>query len=81
MTMAVDLDVLNIDSGYNTSKINTNQQAVKTSLSDALSRSGVSPNQMETSFDMNDNDIQNVNRIDVQSLYINGVNILDLING
>lgn len=71
--MAVDLNLETISSGYNTSKINSNFQAIDVALQDAVSRSGQAPNQMDADFDMNGNDILNVDNIDVNTLTIDGV--------
>lgn len=49
-----------ITSGYNVDKINVNFENLKVSLQDALSRTGESPNQMETDLDMNGNNILNL---------------------
>ena len=57
--MAVEFDRLNITSGYNTNKINTNFERVDTALQDSLSRSGNGPNQMNANLDLNGNSLLN----------------------
>jgi hypothetical protein len=74
--MAINPNLETISSGYNISKINTNFQAIDTALQDAVSRSGQAPNQMDADFDMNGNDILNVDNIDVNTLTIDGVPIV-----
>jgi hypothetical protein len=71
--MAINPNLETISSGYNISKINSNFQAIGTALQDAVSRSGQAPNQMDADFDMNGNDILNVDNIDVNVLTIDGV--------
>jgi hypothetical protein len=74
--MAINPNLETISSGYNISKINSNFQAIDTALQDAVSRSGQAPNQMDADFDMNGNDILNVDNIDVNVLTIDGVPIV-----
>lgn len=71
--MAVSTNISNIGSGFSRVPINTNFQNIQASLEDALSRTGVGPNQMETDLDMNSNDILNVNQIDTTVLLVEGV--------
>lgn len=71
--MAVELELETISSGYNISKINTNFQAIDTALQDAVSRSGTAPNQMDADFDMNGNDILNVDNLEANVITIDGV--------
>jgi hypothetical protein len=77
--MAINPNLETISSGYNISKINSNFQAIGTALQDAVSRSGQAPNQMDADFDMNGNDILNVDNIDVNTLTIDGVPVI--VNG
>lgn len=77
--MAINPNLETISSGYNISKINSNFQAIGTVLQDAVSRSGQTPNQMDADFDMNGNDILNVDNIDVNVLTIDGVPVI--VNG
>jgi hypothetical protein len=74
--MAINPNLETISSGYNISKINSNFQAIGTALQDAVSRSGQAPNQMDADFDMNGNDILNVDNIDVNVLTVDGVPIV-----
>jgi hypothetical protein len=71
--MATDLNLETISSGFNTSKINTNFQRIDTAFQDVVSRSGTNPNSMNADFDMNGNDILNVDNIDVHVLTFDGV--------
>lgn len=73
--MAVEFDRLNITSGYNTNKINTNFERVDTALQDSLSRSGNGPNQMNADIDLNGNDLLNVASLQSDELIVDGVNI------
>lgn len=66
--MAVDVSLNTITSGYNTAKINTNFERIATALQDVLSRSGDTPNEMNTDLDMNGGDILNVRSINVELL-------------
>lgn len=54
--------------------INANWDAIQAAFQNTVSRDGSTPNQMEADLDLNNNDLLNVNRIDVGSLYVNGVN-------
>lgn len=76
--MAVDIDLNNITSGYNVSKINANNDKIEVAFEDALSRTGTGPNQMEADLDMNSNDILNVNRIDVMEFYMDGSPVISI---
>lgn len=71
--MAVDFTPLNSNSINN---ITTNFQRVDASFQDALSRSGVGPNQMNADLDMNSNDLLNVKILDTEVLYINGETVV-----
>ena len=68
--MSVGLDIQNIGSGYNRSIINTNFLAIQTALNDALSRSGTSPNNMESDLDLDSNDVLNVNNMHATHIFI-----------
>ena len=67
--MAVDVTLLTSSSLNN---ITTNFQRVETALQDAVSRSGGLPNEMNADFDMNSNNILNVNQLDAEVLLIDG---------
>lgn len=73
--MAVDVTVVPITSGYNTSKINANFSSLASALSDALSRSGSSPNNMTFDIDLNGNDVLNAGNGQFTTLFIDGVDI------
>lgn len=70
--MAINFNPLSVLSGFDLTKLNQNFQSIKASLSDGLSRSGGSPNQMEADIDMNSNDLLNVKQIDAEVLTLNG---------
>lgn len=53
--------------------INANSALIETALENTLSRDGTTPNTMTADFDMNDNDILNVNNIDATTLTLAGV--------
>lgn len=76
--MAIDVTLQNITSGYNTSKINDNFTTLASALSDALSRSGASPNQMVFDIDLNGNDLLNAGNGQFTTLFINGTDVHDI---
>ena len=57
--------------------INNNFAAVETAMENTLSRDGTAPNTMDASIDMNSNDLLNVDAIDVQSLTLDGISMLN----
>lgn len=61
-----------ITSGYNLAKINDNFTKIETALQGAVSRDGTSPNQMNSDFDMNSNDILNAGSINTDILIVDG---------
>lgn len=74
MAKLVLADVTNIlgnpTSAANT--LNSNNTLVEAALEKTLSRDGTAPNQMLVDFDMNNNDILNVNDLQVESILLNG---------
>ncbi len=76
--MAIDITLADIAAGFNLSKLNANFDAIETALQDGLSRSGSSPNQMLSDFDLNSNDILNGGRANFTSIFINGEPVFDL---
>lgn len=62
-----------VGSGYNLSVLDDNFSDIEDALDDTLSRTSSTDNDMNVDLDMNSNDILNANRIDVTSLYVNGV--------
>ena len=68
-----------ITSGYNLSKINSNFEKIETALQDAVSRSGNTPNQMNSDLDMNSNDILNVNSISASTIIADGADLTNRI--
>lgn len=73
--MAIEFVRNIISSGYNLSKINDNFQKIQTALEDGLSRSGVTPNQMNADLDMNGNNIINIAGLGAESVIIDGVTV------
>lgn len=59
--------------------INTNFQAVKTAIENTLSRDGTIPNQMNADIDLNDNDLLNVGNLDTTTLFVNGVDVHNIV--
>jgi hypothetical protein len=60
---------------YGTNTLNDNFDAIDTAFDNTISRDGSSPNSMSADFDMNNNDILNVNTIDVVAMSVNGVGV------
>lgn len=54
------------------STINANSALIETALENTLSRDGTTPNQMQADFDMNNNDILNVDNIDASVIILDG---------
>lgn len=73
--MAVDVTLLNSNSLAN---ITTNFERVEAALQETLGRGGDIPNEMNGDIDLNNNDLLNVNRIDVQELYMDGVPVASI---
>ena len=69
-----------ITSGYNLSKINSNFEKIEAALLDAVSRSGSTPNQMNSDLDMNGNNILNITGIGAESIVINGITAEEFLN-
>lgn len=74
--MAVELELTPIGSGFNRSLINTNFQRIEEALADAVSRSGGSPNMMESDLDLNSNDVLNAGTIETERLVVDGEEFL-----
>jgi hypothetical protein len=74
--MAVEVELDTITAGYSLSKVNSNFEALAGALQDSLSRSGVAPNSMEADLDMDGHDLLNVGALDVESLTIDGDEIV-----
>ena len=74
MSVEVILDTIN--SGYNTSKINSNFVAIRNALNDAVSRSGNNPNDMDADIDLDGNDILNGGVVSAERLIVDGEEIL-----
>lgn len=58
--MAIDVTLDSVVTGYNLGKINVNFTRLDTALQDGISRSGSSPNNMNSAFDMNGYQILNL---------------------
>lgn len=70
--MAVEVNLNTVSSGYNRSYINDNFELIGVALQDSLSRTGVSPNEMEADLDLNSNDLLNVNVTNTNRLFVGG---------
>ena len=77
--MAVLFDRLNIESGYNLSKINANFERIQTALAEAMSTSGTAPNLMQNDFDLNSNDLLNGGVAYFTNVVVNGVPVEDIV--
>ena len=65
-----------ISSGYaSQTQLNENFNNINTALENTLSRDGSLPNAMNADLDLNNNDLLNVNAI-----YVNGVNVLNVLD-
>ena len=74
--MAKQPVVNTISSGYaSQSQLNENFSNIQTSFQNTVSLDGSIPNAMQASFDMNNNDI-----INVRGIYVNGENVLNLLD-
>lgn len=63
-----------ISTGYNSlATINANLEAINDKLDNTVSRDGSTPNTMSADFDLNNNDLLNVNVANITSLKLNGV--------
>lgn len=60
--------------------LNDNFAQLEAFADNSLSRDGSTPNQMEADIDLNNNDLLNVNKIDVQQLLKNGVSYEQLVS-
>lgn len=71
------LTLNDIPSGFfSNTAYNTNNNLIETALEKTLSRDGTSPNQMEVDLDMNSKSIINLATLDVESLVIDGVQVI-----
>lgn len=70
--MAIDVTLDNVGGGYNRSAINDNFDTLLEALQDAVSRSGVVPNDMSADFDMGGNDILNAGTITTNAITVDG---------
>ncbi len=77
--MAVDLNLEQVPSGYNLSKINSNFNKIQDAFDDVLGRDGDVPNAMNTDFDLNGNDVLNGGVANFQSGFFNGVAVENLV--
>jgi hypothetical protein len=66
--MAIDVVLQPVNSGYNVSVINDNFVEIEQGLRDVLSRSGDTPNQMNTNIDMNGYSLLNVGTLNVSQI-------------
>ena len=74
--MAKTATINTITSGYaSQTQLNNNFTSINTALENTLSRDGSLPNAMNADLDLNNNDLLNVNAI-----YVNGVNVLNVLD-
>ena len=74
--MAKQATVNTISSGYaSQTQLNENFNNINTALNNTLSRDGSAPNAMNADLDLNNNDLLNVNAI-----YVDGVNVLNVLD-
>lgn len=74
--MAKTATLNTITSGYaSQTQLNENFSNLNTALENTLSRDGSTPNAMQGDLDLNNNDLLNVNAI-----YVNGVNVLNVLD-
>lgn len=74
--MAKTATVNTISSGYaSQTQLNENFTNINTALENTLSLDGSLPNAMNADLDLNNNDLLNVNAI-----YVNGVNVLNVLD-
>jgi hypothetical protein len=71
--MAKKPSITTVASGYqSTTTINSNTQNLRDAFDNTLSLDGSTPNAMQADFDMNSNDILNVDKLYLSGLYIDG---------
>jgi len=71
--MAKKPSITTVSSGYqSTTTINNNTQNLRDAFDNTLSLDGSTPNAMQADFDMNSNDILNVDKLYLSGLYIDG---------
>lgn len=73
--MAININLNNITTGFNLSKINENFQRITQAFQDALSRSGSTPNTMSADLDMNSQNVLNAGYVTAEHLIVNGYEI------
>jgi hypothetical protein len=65
-----------ISSGYaSQTQLNENFENINTALENTISRDGSAPNAMEGDLDLNNNDLLNV-----KAIYVDGVNVLNVLD-
>jgi hypothetical protein len=65
-----------ISSGYaSQTQLNENFENINTALNNTLSRDGSAPNAMNADLDLNNNDLLNV-----KAIYVDGVNVLNVLD-
>ena len=74
--MAKTATVNNITSGYaSQTQLNENFENINTALENTISRDGSAPNAMQGDLDLNNNDLLNV-----KAIYVDGVNVLNVLD-
>jgi hypothetical protein len=74
--MAKRPTVTTINSGFaSQSQLNTNFENIQTAFDNTLSLDGSTPNAMQADLDLNENDLLNV-----RAIYVDGVNVLNVLD-
>jgi hypothetical protein len=74
--MAKQPTIVSVTSGYmSATQITANDEALQAAFDNTLSLDGSTPNAMTADLDMNSNDI-----INAKTIYVNGANLLSLLN-
>ncbi len=74
--MAKRPTVTTISSGFaSQSQLNTNFENIQTAFNNTLSLDGSTPNAMQADLDLNNNDLLNV-----RAIYVDGVNVLNVLD-
>ena len=74
--MAKTATINTISSGYaSQTQLNENFENINTALENTISRDGSAPNAMQGDLDLNNNDLLNV-----KAIYVDGVNVLNVLD-
>lgn len=69
------LPISTFSNGSAVQATNENNDRIEAALENTLSRNGLSPNQMQSDFDVNGNDVMNVKTLTAQGIVLNGVGL------